>query len=143
MRLKLTVITLVICTTLQAVSVEGNDLVAFEKFDYLNQSMEELGFPEDNYSPSNFYTLSIVNQQRLNVSEQVAAVVADKTAGLFSFHCMTKDFRNCKVDFDAFDSLGNLVYSERGSESGTYKVRYHAPGEYKISFYNGEVAPCY
>ena len=43
--------------------ISGNELVSYEKFDYSNQSMTDLGLPEDNYSPSNFYTLSIVQKQ--------------------------------------------------------------------------------
>jgi hypothetical protein len=50
---------------LQAVSGQGNSLIFFEKFDYTNQTMTDLGFPEDNYSPSNFYTVSIVEKQRV------------------------------------------------------------------------------
>lgn len=49
--------------TLQAVSAKGNEHVMFEKFDYTNQTMSDLGFPEDNYSPSNFYTVSIPAKQ--------------------------------------------------------------------------------
>jgi hypothetical protein len=51
--------------TLQAVSAQGNSLVVFEKFDYTNQTMSDMGFPEDNYSPSNFYTVSIIEKQRV------------------------------------------------------------------------------
>ena len=51
--------------TLQAATGQGNSLVIFEKFDYTNQTMTDLGFPEDNYSPSNFYTVSIIEKQRV------------------------------------------------------------------------------
>ena len=50
---------------LQFYSAQGSALVVFEKFTYTNQSMTDLGFPEDNYSPSNFYTVSIVEKQRV------------------------------------------------------------------------------
>lgn len=54
-----------VAVSTQAYTVKGNDYVLFEKFDYTNQTMTELGFPEDNFSPSNFYTLSIVQKQRV------------------------------------------------------------------------------
>ena len=53
---------------------------------------------------------------------------------------MTKEFKTCKIDFDAFDSHGNLVISERNVESATYTIKYDVPGEYKVTFYNGDVA---
>lgn len=52
---------------------------------------------------------------------------------------MTKEFRTCKVDFDAYDSLGNLVLAERAVESGTYTIKYDVPGEYKVTFINNDV----
>ena len=54
--------------SLQAYSAQGSHHVMFEKFEYTNQSMTDLGFPEDNYSPSNFYTVSIAYNQRIVVS---------------------------------------------------------------------------
>lgn len=123
-------------------SGSGSSLVHYEKFEYTNQTMSELGFPEDNYSPSNFYTLSISNGQSINVSEHVASVVPDKTVGLLSVHCITKDFRTCKVSIEAFDSLGETVLSEE-VEGGTYKIQYFGPGEYKVRFSNSEVVRSY
>ena len=52
---------------------------------------------------------------------------------------MTKEFRTCKIDVEAYDSLGRKVLSEKNAETGTYKVNYNAPGDYKISFYNKDV----
>lgn len=54
---------LLIAVSQQAMSAVGNDLVTYTKFDYTNQTMGDLGLPEDNYSPSNFYTLSLVRKQ--------------------------------------------------------------------------------
>jgi hypothetical protein len=51
--------------TQQAASATGNSLIVFSKFDYTNQTMGDLGLPEENYSPSNFYTLSLVKKQRV------------------------------------------------------------------------------
>lgn len=133
------------CISLQAVSGGGNDLVFYEKFEYTNQTMSEMGFPDDNYSPSNFYTIAVSKDVRVvsplyqNVSEQVTEVVPGKTAGLLSVNCMTKDFRTCKFDVTAYDSLGNVVLDEKDITTGTYKIWYHATGDYKISFYNREV----
>lgn len=66
-----------------------------------------------------------------------------KTAGLLSFHCMTKDFKNCKINVDAYDVKGNKVLSEKNAESGTYKIKFSTPGEYRISFFNNEVIQFY
>lgn len=49
----------------QAIAASGNALISFSKFDYTNQTMGDLGLPEDNYSPSNFYTVSIARRQRV------------------------------------------------------------------------------
>lgn len=51
--------------SLQAASAVGNSHVTFTKFDYTNQTMADLGLPEDNYSPSNFYTISLIRRQRV------------------------------------------------------------------------------
>lgn len=51
--------------SLQAASEFGNSHVTFTKFDYTNQTMGDLGLPEDNYSPSNFYTISLIRKQRV------------------------------------------------------------------------------
>ena len=74
------------------------------------------------------------------MSEQLTNIEYGKTAGLLSFHCMTKEFRNCKIDVEAYDARGNKVFTEKNAESGTYKVKYNVTGEYKISFFNKEVA---
>ena len=74
-----------------------------------------------------------------NVSEEVSNLYHNKTAGLLSFHCLTKDFKVCKIDMQAYDPLGNLVMTESDAETGTYKIQYHAPGEFKLSFYNKDV----
>lgn len=137
---KLVLVALLLSGSLQAIAAKGNEHVIFEKFDYVNQTMTDLGFPEDNYSPSNFYTVSLTKNQRVNVSEKVEAVEHGKTAGLLSYHCMTKDFKNCKVDVEAYDVRGKKIFSEKNSEAGTYKIKFATPGEYKISFYNREVA---
>ena len=142
---KLVLIAILATVTLQAVSLKGNNHVTYEKFDYVNQTMTELGFPEENYSPSNFYTVSINEKQRVvvtshqNVSEKVDQVEYGKTAGLLSFHCMTKDFKNCKIDMDAYDVKGVKIFSEKNAEAGTYKINFTTPGEYKLSFYNKDV----
>jgi hypothetical protein len=52
---------------------------------------------------------------------------------------MTKEFRNCKIDLEGYDSKGVKVFTEKGIEAGTYRVKFGAPGEYKISFYNRDV----
>lgn len=52
---------------------------------------------------------------------------------------MTKEFRNCKIDVEAYDARGNKVFTEKNAEAGTYKVRYNVTGEYKMSFFNREV----
>lgn len=62
---KILLLALVISVSHQYTSAAGNDLVSFEKFEYTNQSMTELGFPEDNYSPSNFYTIVLTANQRV------------------------------------------------------------------------------
>lgn len=62
---KVLIVALLASVSLQAYSAHGNNHVTYEKFEYTNQSMTDLGFPEDNYSPSNFYTLSIVGKQRV------------------------------------------------------------------------------
>ena len=54
-----------VAASTQAYTAKGNDHILFEKFDYTNQTMAELGFPEENFSPSNFYTVSIVEKQRV------------------------------------------------------------------------------
>lgn len=62
---KLALVACLLAASMQAYSAKGNEHVLFEKFDYTNQTMSDLGFPEDNYSPSNFYTVSIVEKQRV------------------------------------------------------------------------------
>ena len=52
---------------------------------------------------------------------------------------MTKEFKNCKIDVDGYDSKGVKVFTEKNAEAGTYIVKFSAPGEYKMSFYNKEV----
>lgn len=141
----LILISLLLAASQQAVQARGSDHVIFEKFDYINQTMSDLGLPEDYYSPSNFYTVSLSPKQRTvtsthqNVSERVENVLYNKTAGLFSFHCMTKEFKNCKIDIDAYDAKGLKVMTLKKEEAGTYIVRFKTPGEYKISFNNNEV----
>jgi hypothetical protein len=78
-----------------------------------------------------------------NISEHVANVYTDKTAGLLSVSCMDKEFRTCKFDMKAYDSLGDEVLEERDIESATYKIHYNSPGEYKITFSNRDVAECH
>lgn len=63
----LLVFCLLLSASYQATSAYGNDLVSYTKFDYTNQTMGDLGMPEDNYSPSNFYTVSLVRKQRVVV----------------------------------------------------------------------------
>jgi hypothetical protein len=53
--------------TQQAYSESGNSLVSFVKVYYTNQTMAELGLPESNYAPSNFYTVSLVRKQSVVV----------------------------------------------------------------------------
>lgn len=75
-----------------------------------------------------------------NISEKVISVNSGKTSGLLSVNCMTKDFKVCKIDLDVYDPLGQLVFSERDVETVTYTIKFFSPGEYKVSFYNKEVA---
>lgn len=73
---------ILVSASLQAYKAKGNEHVLFEKFDYTNQTMTDLGFPEDNYSPSNFYTVSIVEKQRvvgLRQRERVGTRDLDRT----------------------------------------------------------------
>jgi hypothetical protein len=74
-----------------------------------------------------------------NISETVSHLEWNKTAGLLSFHCMTKEFRNCKIDVDGYDPKGIKVFSEKNIEAGTYKIKFNDYGEYRISFYNKDV----
>lgn len=37
------------------------------------------------------------------------------------------------------DVKGVKVFSEKAAESGTYKIKFSTPGEYRISFYNSDV----
>lgn len=66
-------------------------------------------------------------------------MVTGKTKGLLSLNCMTKDFRPCKFDLIAYDSLGEVVLQENDIGSATYIITYDAPGEYRITFYNKDV----
>ena len=63
MWLKFCLLLAVLSVSHAAVSAVGNELVSYEKFDYTNQTMSEMGFPDDNYSPSNYYTISMVEKQ--------------------------------------------------------------------------------
>lgn len=63
MWLKLCLLLAVLALSRAAEAGVGNELVTYEKFDYTNQTMGEMGFPEDDYSPSNFYTISVVENQ--------------------------------------------------------------------------------
>lgn len=73
------------------------------------------------------------------MSEKVEFVEPGKTKGLLSFHCMTKEFRNCFVSLAAYDPKGKKVLVEKDHELATYKIEFTTPGEYKFSFYNREV----
>ena len=74
-----------------------------------------------------------------NVSEQVGTMISDKTVGLLSFSCLTKDFRNCMISVDFYDSLGKRLFSEVDVDARTYKINFLAPGDFKVSFYNKDV----
>lgn len=62
-----------------------------------------------------------------------------KTAGLLSISCLTKEFRPCDIEYEAYDSLGHIVLTEKKIDSATYKISFEATGEYRISFYNKDV----
>ena len=51
--------------TQQAMSSTSKDNVRYSKFDYTNQTMGDLDLPEENYSPSNFYSVSLTRKQRM------------------------------------------------------------------------------
>jgi spore coat polysaccharide biosynthesis predicted glycosyltransferase SpsG len=56
---------------------------------------------------------------------------------------MTKEFKTCKIDLVAYDSLGHVVMEEKNIEAATYIISFEAPGEYKITFYNKDVNGTY
>lgn len=61
----LLIVCLHVSVTLQAISGSGTALISFTKIDYTNQSMADLGLPEENYSPSNFYRIGLIGKQRV------------------------------------------------------------------------------
>lgn len=53
---------------------------------------------------------------------------------------MNKDFKPCKIDFVAYDTLGNVVIEEFDVGSATYIVDFYTTGEFRIAFYNKDVS---
>ena len=63
----------------------------------------------------------------------------DESEGTLSYHCMDRNNKPCKIDFEAYDTYHNILYRAKTQQSGHLKFKIRHTGDIFLRFTNPEV----
>ena len=125
-----------LCTLHESQSLYSHGL-RLEEYKIEEEQFEGLDSSHTNFEVG-FYTVTLNGEQSVTVSETISQLNEKGPFGFFSFTCLLKEFKTCKVNLKIEDSNGFVFTEIKDIENATYKIYYERTGEFRFTFSNNE-----